>query len=58
MIICQKDCAVTSMMMAIMKKIDMMNMHRRRPIRSATKGVTIEPMILPAVGIPLPSCPD
>jgi hypothetical protein len=33
----------------------MMNMHHRRPMRSATKGVMIEPMILPAVGMPLPN---
>lgn len=38
----------------MMKRIDMTNMHLRRPIRSATKGVIIEPRILPAVGMPLP----
>lgn len=52
--ICQNECAVTSTIIAMMNIIDIARMHPRRPIRSAIRGAMMEPMILPAVGTPLP----
>jgi hypothetical protein len=54
MTICQKDFAVTSTIMAAMNNIDMTSIVHLRPSQSARYGVKIEPIIRPAVGMPLP----